>query len=247
VAHYRRYYRPDNAVLVVAGDIDTERVVDRVNALFGAISNPAMLTSAEVHGSPVLGDRRVVVRGPGAAPLLQVCYPIPAASDPDYVPLSVAAAMLGGRRGRLHRALGWRVDASATMARTPFVLSVDVAPTRAAELDRVYATLQAEVDTLAADAAADVEAVKRRLRHAWVLGSEGATNQARLLGRYEMADSFERCQTYADDLQRVTADDVRRVVATYLAPERAVIGQYQRDNTRVAESPMALPLEHLHP
>ena len=253
VEHYQHWYRPDNAVLVIAGDVDPERVVDRVNSSFGGITGDAVRTPVVSQATPAPSQRRIVVRGPGFVPVLQVLYPIPAAAHADFLPLSVAASALGGgRRARLHSALvqaglASRVDAAATMARAPFVLNLEVALTRDADPERVYATIQAEVNALATGLAADIEAVKRRLRHMFVLGSEGVTNHARLIGRYEMADSYHRFLTYLDDLQRVTRGEVQRVVEQYLTPERAVVGHYEPDSTQLREAPLALALEHLHP
>jgi predicted Zn-dependent peptidase len=164
--------------------------------------------------------------------------------------------MLGqGRHARLHTTLvagglAARVDATATMAREPYVLNLEVSTLRDADAQHVEDTLLQEVASLATGAASEVGRVKRRLRHAFVLGSEGATNHARLIGRHEMAHSYHRLETYLDELECVTAEDVQRVAWRYLAADQAVVGWALPDGTNgigVPASSTPPGVGHLHP
>ena len=73
-AHYRRYYRPNNAVLVIAGDLEPDTLVAQIDKLFGRIEPGPCLAEVRRPEPVQRGERRVTVRMPGAAPMLQIVY-----------------------------------------------------------------------------------------------------------------------------------------------------------------------------
>jgi zinc protease len=104
---YKRYYQPDNAVLVVSGAFDPERVLAVINQSFAPIIRPN-------HALPVLytvepvqdGERVVTLRRNGGVPLAANLYHIPAAGAPDYPAVEVATLILSDTpSGRLYKAL----------------------------------------------------------------------------------------------------------------------------------------------
>ena len=106
-AFYRTWYRPDNAVLIVAGRFDPARALERVRQTFGAIPRPARALPALYTEEPAQdGARSVTLRRRGEAPIVTALYRIPAGSHPDYPALDVLVSLLGNTpSGRLHRAL----------------------------------------------------------------------------------------------------------------------------------------------
>ena len=94
--HYKSYYAPNNAILAVAGDFETEKMMERIEALFGGIPaapSPRQLSRPEPEAS---GEMSLTVEGRGDTTYVQVCYHFPAASDPDFFPLTVLDSLLAG-------------------------------------------------------------------------------------------------------------------------------------------------------
>src|SRR5512145_1046864 len=94
--HYLSYYVPNNAVMAVAGDFETDKMLARIKELFEPIpagKEPTRLARVE---PPQNGEVRLSVEGPGATTYAQVCYRFPAASHPDFFPLSVLDSLLAG-------------------------------------------------------------------------------------------------------------------------------------------------------
>jgi len=104
---YRRYYQPDNAVLLVAGRIDEARTLALVNQLFGVLPRPTRVLERTYTTEPTQdGERSVTVRRVGGTPLVAAGYHIPATSDPASPALGLAIRILANTpSGRLHRAL----------------------------------------------------------------------------------------------------------------------------------------------
>ena len=106
-AFYRTWYRPDNAVLIVAGRIDEARALQLVEKHFGRLPRPKRAMPALYTSDPTQdGERSVTLRRVGDNPLVAAMYRIPAASHPDYPAIDVLVSLLGtAPTGRLHVAL----------------------------------------------------------------------------------------------------------------------------------------------
>ncbi len=245
--HYKTYYAPNNAVLVLVGAFNTQQVIERVHELYGPI--PAGPPLPEVRGEEPeqQGERRVVVSRPGAAAVVQVAYHAPDARSKDWAALTVLDAVMSGakspslfgggaqtnRSARLYRSLvegELAANASSSFMATidPFLfeLSATVRPDRTpAEVEQALYT---EVEKLqnTAVSAAELAKIQRQMRAQIVYTTERITNQAMLLGMWETLDSHRRIDTLLDDITAVSAADVQRVAQHYLAATKRTVGHF---------------------
>jgi zinc protease len=106
-AFYRKYYQPDNAVLLVAGKFDTTKVLQLVTRYFGVIARPSRtLPKLWTVEPPQDGERSFVVRRVGDLEVVILGYKVPSALHPDVQALGYASAVLTDTpSGRLHKAL----------------------------------------------------------------------------------------------------------------------------------------------
>ena len=245
-AHYRTYYVPNNAVLVVVGDVDTAAILRRIEELFGSIPPGDDIPPVRAEEPPQYGERRVRVERPGTTAYFLAVYHVPAARHPDFFPLVVLDAVLSGakpmsisapsasnRTSRLYRAL---VDTQLAVAATSsFGPTLDpglfsfVATVRAGHsLEEVEEALFAEVERVAREPVAEEELARvlKQTRAQFAYSAEGVTNQAFWLGRMELIGSYTLLDTFLDNLSRVTAEDVQRVAAEYLTPRNRTVGWF---------------------
>ena len=244
--HYRNFYVPNNAVMAVAGDFDTNTMLARIKELFEPIPSgkePARLVREEL---PQNGEVRLSVEGPGATSYVQVCYRFPSASHPDFFPLSVLDSLLAGpsnlnmfsggisnKTSRLYRAL---VDkelavsahggAQATIDPFLYTISMTVHPKRKPE--ETLAALDREIQRVKEEKVSKEEITRaiKQARALFAYGSENITNQGFWMGYAEMFANYEWFQTYLDKLSKVTVKDVQRVANEYFKPQSRVVGAY---------------------
>src|SRR5579862_6339220 len=94
-AFYRKYYQPDNAVLVVAGNFDQAKTLTWIGETFGKIPKPTRQLSPTYTEEPTQdGEREVALRRIGEEQILMMAYHIPAGSHPDAAPLEVLAGIM---------------------------------------------------------------------------------------------------------------------------------------------------------
>ena len=246
---YRRYYVPNNATLVVVGDVDAADAARRAAAAFDAIPAGAAPPRLRVTEPPQLGERRVTIRKEGTTAYLRVGYHAPAVDHEDFAPLLVLDAVLTGakglslwssfrgtppqRRSRLYRALVERQLASAVggmYAPTahPFLFTVSATAASGAEPDAVEAAALAALDAARDEGVepAEVERARRQLRARMVFQNDSVTNLAHQLGFFSTVSQLDTWLAMPARLEAVTADDVSRVAAAWLGADNRTVGWF---------------------
>lgn len=242
--HYRRFYRPDNAFITVAGDIDPDDLIARIERAFGSIPTGAESLPPVAAEPPQRGERRVTVRKASPAAYMMMAYRIPEARHPDVPALMVADALLSGakamgmgggggmgRSSRLYKALvstGLARSASSgtSLHIDPHLWTFSATALAGIEPERIEAAFEAEIAKLRDDLASEDEFLKARkqIRAQYVYANESVTSQAFWLGQMEIVDRAARVDDLAAEFAAVTPEDVRRVVRQYLVPENRVVG-----------------------
>ena len=245
--HYRSFYAPNNAVLSIAGDFDTDDMLNRIRALFEPIPirpNPDRINRPEPMAS---GEHRLTVEGPGETTYLDISYHAPAANQADFFPLTVVDSLLAGpsslnmfggggisnKTSRLYKALVEKelaVSVSGGLSATidPFLYSVVITVHPKSSVDQVLSAFDAEVKRLQDEIIPESE-IKRAIKQARALfayGSENITNQAFWLGHAEMFATYDWFLTYLDKLAKVTPADLQTAARTYLGNKNRVVGIY---------------------
>src|SRR5262245_9098788 len=141
-AFYRKYYQPDNVVLVVAGQFDEARALELVQTYFGAIPRPQRTLDTTYTEEPEQdGERLVTLRRIGNVGAVGVAYHIPAGAHEDWVPLQVLAKLLNSEpSGRLYKALvttkkASRIYASARAQHDPGLMLIQAEVREPQELE----------------------------------------------------------------------------------------------------------------
>jgi len=252
--HYQKYYRPNNAVVVVTGDFKTEVMLARLKELYEPIPRGDDVLRQLRLEPPQRGEHRLTVEGPGETTYIQACYHAPAATDPDFYPFVVLDSLLTGpsslnlfgggisnKTSRLYRSLvegEVAVGVSGSLPATidPFIYTttITVHPDHSAE--EAVAVLDAEISRIQ-DELANADTLARAVKQARALfayGSESITNQGFWYGFTEMFASHQWFLDYLDNLAAVTPEDVQRIAQKYLRPQNRILGTYVPVNEEVA-------------
>lgn len=245
-SHYRAYYTPNNAVLVVVGDVDTAELLGRVRSEFGDIPRgpvPPPVTAVE---PPQQTERRVELRRPGSAAYLHVAYHTPAGDHPDCFPLIILDAVLSGaksvswsgggfmgRTARVYRALveGRLATSAGTGFRPsldPYVFSASLTLREGVPAEVAERALLDVVEGIAQEppTTEELARLRRQAEAQFAYSRDGVTSQAFALMHFQLLGHWSDLDRYVERLDAVTAADVARVAATYLRPENRTIGWF---------------------
>jgi zinc protease len=225
-AFHRRFYRPDNAVLVVAGDVGDEaleRVAESLGRLpAGAAPRPAWPAAA---GG---GGLRRLERRHGEVSRLLLALPAPPGDHPDLPALRLLTGVLaGGRASRLHHALvddgqlcSW-VSADVGESVDPGFVTVAAELVPGVEPARVEEEVLAQLAALvtAAPAPAEVERAKRIALADWIFGHERVHQQAMTVGTALALFDLGLPARQLAGMLATPAEELPAVAARYLRPE----------------------------
>jgi zinc protease len=241
VAFHATYYRPDNATLIVTGDFDPRQLDAWVDKYFARIPRPAApMPPRETAEPPWTADRTITVKAPNVPlPAVATIWLAPPVTDADAPALQVAAALLSaGESSRLNQALVYRqqiatqASFSADLRAGPGLLVASAIAAGGKSPAAVRASLLAEVKRLANQPASRSELDKIKtllLTQAFStrqtpLGLAAAIGEAAVLG-----GNPNRVNTDLDDLLRVSAADVQRVLRRYVTGARSVSLDYLQE------------------
>jgi zinc protease len=247
--HYKTYYAPNNATVVVVGDFDTADVLAKVAAAFGGYGPSPDLPMVRAIEPEQKGERRVRVEHPGATAQIEITYHTPSSSHPDVYPLMVADALLSGakpmgfggaglgRSARLYRALvATEIAVSAgsyfSLSKDPylFALSANAHPTsdHEASLRTIEEALLNEIRKLQEGdiPKEELEKAVRQSRAQFIYSSDSVSSQAYMLGFLESINTADVYDSALEKLIAVTPEDVQRVARIYLTPKNRTVGWF---------------------
>ena len=229
VQYYRTYYAPNNASLIVAGDIKKDDLLPKIQALFGKIPrrpDPPKVITLE---PPQRGERRVSVKKEAELPLVFAVYHAPNLTHPDTHALEVLAYVLGGgESARLYRRIVYEKQlasyASADYSGVhvdPYLFGLSAGPLPGKTAEEVEQALYAEVDRIQREPITDreLQKAKNQIESEFIFAQDSVHMLANLLGAWESVASWKLLAGYLDGIRKVTAVDVQRVARLYLTPD----------------------------
>ena len=250
-AFYRKYYQPDNALLIVTGKFETERALELIAQTFGTIPSPDRNGENTLWDTytrePVQdGERSVTLRRVGDVQIVVMSYHMPPGSHPDYAPVDILSQALGDQpSGRLYRGL---VEPGLAASTGAFAYQL-----REAGPLLTFAQVRTEDDLSAAVTAMDqvlVDALRNpvteeevdRAKTSILNGFEQVFNNperiALQLSEWASMGDWRLFFLHRDRIEAVEPQDVHRVAAKYLKPDNRTVGLfYPTDEPDRAEVP----------
>lgn len=233
--YHRTYYAPNNAFVVIVGDVTLAKVKKLADKYFAPI--PAQKPPRKVHTiePEQKGERRVYVQKPSATSAnIMFAYHVPATLHGDYYPLNMLSSILGdGKSSRLTRAL---VDEKqlATDVFTYLPESFDAnlfyiyaVAAKGVSAEKLEQGIIREINTIMDKGVTEKELakVKNKSQVDFYRTLETINGKADTLGTYELYfGSFKEMFNATDKMAAVSMDDIQRVAKTYLRRANRTVG-----------------------
>jgi zinc protease len=247
--HYRRYYRPNNATLVIVGDLVADDTLRRVDKYFGGIPAGPAPPRQRTTEPEQTGERRINIRREGTTAYLKVAYHAPAVRDAAFAPALVLDAALTGakgvnlwssfripppqRRARLYRALVETGLASAVHGallptQHPFLYTVSATATEGTSLSSVEGALLDQLDGVLRRGITpeELERAKAQLRARLVFDGDSVSNIAHQIGYFETIADVGVFDSLPSALAAVTLEQVADVARDMLVSSNRTVGWF---------------------
>jgi len=230
-AFYDTYYRPNNAILVIAGDVRAPAALAMARRHFGRIARGAAPPPVTAVEPASIDERRLVVRREQAQlPVVNIAWHVPNHTSADAPALELLSTVLSsGRTARLYQKLVYekRMVLGAGGDYSYFSLDPSLfwfyaAPLPGQAPEAVEQALLAEIERLKQEVVPEEELARARnqIEASFVWQQDSVFSRASVLGRFEMLGSWRLLDDYLPKLRAVTAADLQRVARTYFALDR---------------------------
>jgi zinc protease len=237
-AFYERWYAPNNATLVIVGDVTPEEVLKLAREHFGSLPRKTLPERRITEEPRQLGPQSLTVRAPAELPYVLMAYKAPVLRDPEkewepYALEMLANVLDGNEAARLNRTLV-RTDRIASsagasydgVARGPGMFYLSGTPTQGKTAEEVRQALQREVEKLIAQGVTEdeLQRVKSQAVASHVYERDSMFYQAQQIGALQMAGlSHNVMDLFVEKLKAVTAEQVIEVAKKYLVDETLTI------------------------
>ena len=234
-AFYRKYYRPDNAMLVVAGRFDEAKALKMIQDTFGKLKKPGEPVPVTYTAEPVQdGEREVTLRRVGDTPVITSLYHVPEGAHPDFAAIDVLTQVLGDNpSGRLYKALvetkkASRTGASNLQLRDPGIIAFSVILREDQPLGPAREELLKTVEAATATpfTEEEVERAKTTLLKSIDLMLNNSERAAIELSEWAATGDWRLLFMHRDRIEAVKPEDVTRVAATYLKSSNRTLGTF---------------------
>jgi len=235
---YRSWYTPNNATLVVVGDVSAEEVFSEAQRQFGAIPVRALPPRKPQDEPLQRGTRRVAVKAPAELPYLLMGWHAPSLRniEKDWVPYALemlAAVLDGSEAARLNRELirtsrvAMAVGAGYDSAnRGPSMFIVDGTPAPGKTVDELERALRGQIRKIVEDGVSEDELkrVKAQVTAYQVFQQDSMMGQARQIGALDNAGlPYDSLELQAKKLKEVTSAQVQEAAKTYLVDDHLTV------------------------
>ncbi len=235
-AFYRRYYQPDNAILLVAGKIDEAKTIELVHQYFSPVSRPTRVMPRIYTEDPVQdGERTVIVRRVGDTQLIASAYHVPPGAHADSAAVSTLLQVMSDTpSGRLHKALVESKKASSIFGfpyffaePNLFVVGAEVRqespidPAREALLDVLESVTKNPITK------EEVERAQAQMLKQIELNLNSSEQVGMEISEWVGMGDWRLLFINRDRIRKVTPEDVQRVATSYLKPQNRTLGIFQ--------------------
>src|SRR5213595_69158 len=230
--YYKTRYVPNNLTFIVVGDVDAEKVRQQITEFFKAYPEKSLKPVFIPEEPPQLGRREVHEEFATELAHLSLAWHIPEVTNPDVPAIDLLSTILGdGRSSRLYRrvreeaGLAYRISAFSYTPGDPGLFGIDATldPKKREAAEQLVLRMLDEVKQSGVTAEELMKAKKISLSHH--LGAlTTMRGQASDIGsNWLLTRNLNFSRDYLDAVQKVSADDIKRVAATYLTENNLTV------------------------
>ena len=243
-AYYRRYYHPNNAILVLAGDFETDEVLTKVERAFGSVPAGAPPPPMLLKEPPQRGERRLIVRWRSKVPRLAIAYHAPQIAHVDSYALQVLGVVLSeGKASRFYQRLVEReqsvtfVSAEYGESKDPTLFHIRAEARGDHSIEEIETSIYDELGRIAGGQLNEheLDRAKHQIEAHFILSRERTLDQAILLGQIETLYDLDYIDSYLPRINAVTAADVAAACSRYLNEDSRTVAVLLSDGSEPVE------------
>ena len=232
--HYQTYYAPNNAVIIVVGDVQKADIVSKITAAFGDIPEGPEIQRPKIEEGPQRGEKRLFVKKEAELPFIVSAYKVPDIKHEDGFALDVLGSILSdGKSSRLYQKLVYQQQIALSawagyegLYKDPFLFLTGATAASGKNIEEVEKAINDEIEKIkkAPPSEIEVQKAKNQIEASFIMGQDSIYMQAKMIGTFEMIGGWRLWERYLEGIRRVSPEDVRHVAEKYLVSDARTTG-----------------------
>ena len=232
--HYQTYYAPNNAVIIVVGDVQKGDIVSKITAAFGDIPEGPEIQRPKIEEGPQRGEKRLFVKKEAELPFIVSAYKVPDIKHEDGFALDVLGSILSdGKSSRLYQKLVYQQQIALSawagyegLYKDPFLFLTGATAASGKNIEEVEKAINDEIEKIkkAPPSEIEVQKAKNQIEASFIMGQDSIYMQAKMIGTFEMIGGWRLWEKYLEGIRKVSPEDVRHVAEKYLVSDARTTG-----------------------
>lgn len=233
--HYEKFYCPNNAFIIVAGDIKREEIIAKVRDKFENIPPCKTHERKKLPNEPKQnGERRIILKRQTHLPLIVMAYKVPAFPNRESLSLEILSTILGeGKSSRLYRKLvtekALSVDVSTSnspLSRDGFLFFIVTTVKDKKNIQEVEKIIREEIERIHSELidSNEIEKAKNQVEASFLFSQDSVFGHSLILGKFEILENWKMIDTYKNNIMEISATDIQEVAKKYLNSENLTVG-----------------------
>ncbi len=237
--HYRTFKSPDNAFVVVAGDVKAEDIMPEIKEAFGSIpSHGKKIPRIKTEEPTQRGERRIFLKKEAELPYILKTYHAPNllgedGLNKDSFALDVLSSILSsGRSSRLYKSIVYEKRLALNvfahysgLYRNPFLFIFGGTAAPGRDIEDVERAIYEEIERIKTEPPSEreVQKAKNQIEASFIFAQDHNHSRALYAGRFEMLGSWRLMDKYLEGIRNVTAEDIQAVAKKYLTDDNKTV------------------------
>ena len=234
ISHYQAYYAPNNAVIIVVGDVKKEEVLAKVTDAFGSIPEGPEIKRPKGEEEKQYGEKRFFLKKEAELPFIVSAYKVPDIKHEDGFALDVLGSILSdGKSSRLYQSLVYKQQIALSawagyegLHEDPFLFLTGATAASGKNIEDVEKAILDEIEKIRKEPPSEheVQKAKNQIEASFIMGQDSIYMQAKMIGTFEMIGGWRLWEKYLEGIRKVSPEDVRRVAEKYLVADTRTTG-----------------------
>ncbi|MDI6729550.1 MAG: pitrilysin family protein, partial [Thermodesulfovibrionales bacterium] len=233
--YYRSYYSPDNAFIVISGDINAEDVLPKIKRNFGNIRpSKRSVIKNRTEEPQQRGEKRVYLKKEAELPYILIAYHVPSFPHEDSFALDVLSTILSaGKSSRLYKSIVYEkrlaLNAFAEYSgfyKDPFLFIFGGTAAPKKDIENVEKAIYDEIEKVKKEMPTEreIQKAKNQIEASFVFAQDSTYSRAFYAGMFEMLGNWRLMEKYLEEIRKVKPEDVQAVAKKYLTDDNRTVG-----------------------
>lgn len=231
--HYKTYYNPGNAFLVVVGDVKASEIIEMIRKEFETIEPTDVLERKTYLEPSQSGQKRVYLKKEAEVPSLLIAYHAPNIFSEDSAALDVLSTIFSdGKSSRLYKSIvyekriGMNVYSDYSLYKDPFLFILGGAVLPGKDIEELERAIYEEIDKIKREMPSDkeVQKAKNQIESSFIFAQDSIYSRGLYTGFFEILGDWRLMERYLETIRAVKPEDIQRVAKKYLVDDKKTVG-----------------------